>query len=500
MIQALAPRMPRGFSWVCLAIVAIAWAPSMTRAQTPDKPPGTDKPATDPAKAAEKSDKDKAKDEPIEERPTTEVFTDPNAKKTLTIFSPMNYAGPAIKVGNPPDDRSRVQSMATGIVNTDPEFLKRYVEYFATELTRRDYLNALLNPPANAKPTDPAARGLERAVDALTKPILDARATNKSEFLTAYTRILFESSLPKILENNYLSRIDAMIVLGMAGGTSSQALDVYVKELKKPDQVIWVKLWAARGLSNAAQNGKVDLDALRSIQAAEALVGFLEGNPKLPWPAQMRVLEALGSIRISMANLPRGKLDVASVVMKVLADPDSNFEVRSWAAWALGMMKVSPTVAPFNFGLIGEEVGQLAVEIGDQIVKEFDVNQANFERQKIQAEHLTSILLFQVYPAIIGEDGARDSGLIHSPHPNFGTSKIYLTKLDGLVKGIARGSYELIRAGGAAAKDRRNELDAKLAELKKFLAQGGPKDRRLVPGGPEFAPVAGQQVAGAPGP
>jgi hypothetical protein len=501
MIHALAPRMPRGFSWVWSAIVAVAWAPSLVVAQTAPPATGEAKPRPDDQKPA-------PKEEPADEAPDVEVFVDPNAKKALTTFNPLLYSGPQIKVANAGDDRARVQNMAARAVNTDPDFIKRYVEFFAVELTKRDNLNAVLNPPASQKPGAPESRYLERAVDALTKPIIDGKANENGEFLTVYRRALFESSLPKLLEanHNYLTRIDAMIVLGMAGSTAPNALDLYINQLKKPDQLFWVKLWAARGLTNAAQGGLVDLDASKANLGTESLVVFLDSDPKLPWPAQMRALEALGSLRVAIANSPRGKIDAASVAMRLLADPEAKPEVRAWAAWALGMMKIAPSVAPYNFDLIGHEIGELTGDLGRQIVREFDADPANFDRDKDLAAHLTSLLLFQVYPALIGqvypaqngEVRVRDSGLLNSTHPNAVAARPLLAKIDDRVKAVTREAFELLRAGGAGNKAKRNDLDAKLADLKSFLGQAIPKDRHLVPGGPEI-PAQGERVAGAAG-
>jgi hypothetical protein len=474
---------------VWLALALIAFAPRTIVAQAP------------PASKAEKPPAEEAKPEVNDvgddAKPSSEVFVDPNAKKALSIFSPLNLSpgGQAIKIGNPPDDRSKVQSMASRETNTDPTFLKRFVDYFAVELSKRDNLNAILNPSANMKPN----RALEQAVDALIKPLEAARANNNADFERVYARTLFESSLPKLLDNNYLSRIDAMIVLGMAGSTLPNALDLYTNQIKKPDQVVWVKLWAARGLTNATQHGKIDLEASKAARAVEAIVQLLEEDPKIPWPAQMRALQALGSLRHSVVNSPKAKVDVASLVMRLLADPESKAEVRAWAAWALGMMKVSNAVAPYNYTLIGHEIGNLAAELGKQIVEEYDRAPANFDKEKDQAAHLTSLLLFQVYPAIIGEEGVRDSGLNHSPHPNAGAAGPFLKKLDDKVKAVTRGAYELLRAGGVGNLARRNELDVKVTDLKSFLAQNLPKDRHLVPGGPEFELNPAQQVAGAPG-
>jgi hypothetical protein len=485
MTQAFATRMPRGFSWVWLAIATLALWPASVAAQ----PPGDDKkPPVDEAK----------KDDP-EPAPTEQVFVDPGAKKALTVFNPMNYNGRPIKVGGSGDDGSKIQNIASRLMNIDPDFMKNYIEFFTVELTKRENLNAVLNPPANLKPLDPASRALEKAVAALNKPIIDAKAIGNPEFLNVYERLLFESSLPKLLEpnHNYLSRIDAAIVLGMAGNPSAVALDLYINQIKKPDQLIWVKLWAARGLSIAAQEGEIDLDASKANQAAEALIGWLDSDPKLPWPAQMRALEALGSLRVATANTGQKRIDVASVAMRFLADPDASPMVRAWAAWALGVMKVPSGLTPYNFPLVGQEIGELVVDLGNRIVQEYDDAPADFDKQKDAATQLTSLLLFQVCPSLIGVERVRDSGLLRAPHKNAADARPFLTKLDDKVRAVTREAYDLLKTAGAGNKVARDRLDSKLADLKSYLAGTTPKDRHLVPGGPEFNPPPAEQVAGA---
>ncbi len=489
MIQAYATRMPSRFSWVWLSIVAVALTPASLMAQVAPPPKGEkNPPAGDP----------KPEEAPADQG--EEVFVDPNAKKALTVFNPLTFVGPPIKVGASGDDRAKVQSMAGRAINLDADFLKRYIEWFTVELTRRDNLNAILNPPQNLKPADPAARGVERAMDGLTKPIIDARANDNREFLVIYERLLFESKLPKLLESdhNYLSRLDAMIVLGMAGNPSPQSLDLFIAQLKKADQLVWVKLWAARGLSIAAKGGEVDLDASRANQATEALLALLESDPKLPWPVQMRALEALGSIRVSTASTSRNKIDSAPVLLKFLANTDGRSVVRAWAAWALGFIKAPSGGTNYNFSLAGHEIGQLAVELGSQIVEDYDDDPANFDKQKDQATQLTSLLIFQVCPSLIGQEGVRDSGLIQNRAA--AEARPFLTKLDDKVKAVSRQAYDLVRAAGAGNKAARDELDAKLADLKNFLASSKPKDRRFIPGGPEIPPHPAAEVAGAAGP
>ena len=483
MILAFAPRLPRGCSWIIPAALAASLGsfPGPSLAQGPDPkvaPPPAAKVA--PAKPAE-ADAVGSKGE---------VFVDPKAKAALAVFAPVSYFGQAIKVGNPPDDRSRMQNIVGRQENEDPAFMKRYVDFFASELSSKANLNALLNPGANPNPNSAATRGLERAVDALTKPLVDGRANKNEAFLRSYTRILFESSLPKLLENNYLTRIDAMIVLGMAGSPDAKALDLYTSQIEKSDQVIWVKLWAARGITNAAQEGRVNLDAAKTIQAAEALTGWLDSDPKLPWPAQMRALEALGSLRLALS--PRQKVDAASTAIKFLADPTAKLEVRAYAAWALGMMKV-PSGTSYNYSLLAQEIGELVVDLGDKVVEEYDAA-ADFDKENDGAAALTGLLLFRAVPAIAGEDGVNESGIARAP--GAGQVKPRLSKLEEKIKAAAREAYELLRAGGNNQKSRRNDLDAKLADLKTFLAAAPPKDRKLIPNGQEI-PENPAKVAGA---
>ena len=492
MTQAFTTRMPRGLSWVWMAIMGVALTPALLLAQTP--PVANDAP---------KAPADDSKGDEPEPAPTEQIFVDPNARKALTVFNPLTFQGTALRIAGAGDDRSKIQSMVGRTLNTDPDFVKRYVEFFAVELTKRENLNAILNPPPNLKPGDPPARALERAVDALNKPIIDAKAKENENkpFLDLYYRTLFESSLPKLVEpnHNYLTRIDAMIVLGMAGNPGPVALNFYVDQLKRDDQLVWVRLWAARGLTIAAQQGEINLDAAKANQAAEALIGLLDGDPKLPWPVQLRALEALGSLRVAVANTARGRIDAASVALRFLADNNAPSVVRAWAAWALGMMKVPGGVAPYNFALIGQEVGELAVELGNRIVEEYDDNPVNIDKNKDEMTRLTSLLLFQVCPSLIGMEKATESGLLRSTHRSAGDAKSFLTKLDDKVKAVTREAYELVRAAGSGNKSARDQLDSKLADLKGLLGTSSPKDRHLVPGGPEFSPGPAQQVAGAPG-
>ena len=67
--------------------------------------------------------------------------------------------------------------------------------------------------------------------------------------------------------------IEAMIVLGNT--RSLNAIDLFIKQLSNPNQTVWVKLWAARGLANVAQDGQIDVETQRGMTAGKAVVDFL---------------------------------------------------------------------------------------------------------------------------------------------------------------------------------------------------------------------------------
>ena len=168
-----------------------------------------------------------------------------------------------------------------------------------------------------------------------------------------------------MLDKHLLTRIEAMIVLGNT--RSPNAIDLFIKQLSNPDQTVWVKLWAARGLANVTQDGQIDLDAQRAMTAGKAVADFLEREKDLPWPVQVRALEALGALRQSSAAPLQGTADMASAALERLADPKARPEVRAWAAWALGLMRVNPQLAKYNYSLIAHYIGLLAADLGDKI-------------------------------------------------------------------------------------------------------------------------------------
>jgi hypothetical protein len=486
MIKALAPTMPRGCWWLLLSIVLTMGLPRAVRAQTEKKAADSTKPApksTGPsAKEAPKSgaaekDEPAKKEEPAGEdeddkSPGIEIFKDTRAEDALKVE--------IRSIGKLTNDTTirQVKIMAGGAANPDRETIRRFVDGMTYLLTNANNIKALIDPNSNASPSSSTARAVKEATADLLDPIYTAKATNNEAFLKMYGQVLIEK-LPPLLKSHLIPRVEAMIVLGQLG--SPDAMDIYTKQLTDPDQTVWVKLWAARGIDNATLHGRREVQGLA---AAKALADMLR-KETLPWPVQMRALEALGALRIAADPRSSSKADLASAAMGFLADPDARFEVRAAAAWAIGMMRGTSAISGFNYRLVAYNIGQVTAYLGEEVGDAF-------KDDKVRAEYWTGVLLNPIFHAVYGEPEARDSGLLKTSN-NLAAVK----QVADLVRPIAEKSILLIRTPGGNAEKAKQDLSAQVAALRSFLEKNPPGDGHLVPKGDEF-PLKKAQVAQAP--
>lgn len=516
MIKALAPRTRRGCSRVWLSIVLAgliatgaavvaqdtpkssgaatkkgdsssskkgATTPGVGASQPPASKTGGAPPTTKGADAAKKAADvapDEDADQPAQEG--SEVYKDPRAEKALTIFKTVPGLRPTS-----PQIIAEVRRMAAGESNPDPDTIEKFVLGMAYELTQRSNINALINPPPGQPSTSAAARAIQVASDNLLDALNTARAAQNATFLNAYVKKLIEV-LPKLLDNNLVARTEAVIVLGQTG--SPEVVPILLGQLKDPNQTVQVKLWAVRGITGAVGNGTrvSTLSAADAITAGKTISDFLEREKDTLWFLQMRGLEGLGSMRQAAVPTSLQKAEMATTAMKFLGNPDARPEVRSAAAWALGMLQVNPSITRYNFPLIAYDIGRLVAELGEK-------SNASFKTNPTRSQALTGLLVSPIYQAFNGVEGARESGLLHSPA--LGQSQSYVSKVADLSASVARASIELLRAPGGQQKARQAELSDRVAALKDYLDKNPPKDFRLVPGGPEFRPKQAQ-VADAP--
>ncbi|MBV8312887.1 MAG: hypothetical protein JO344_21090, partial [Planctomycetaceae bacterium] len=454
---------------VCLALVLTfaLLAPGRVLAQ----PPSSTKPAAakqdigaGKATAKAKGEADAAKDEGGADEPQTkvekkaddqppaepppdpsqtqkvspvEIFKDPNAEALLDV----KKYNPIRSVRMMPGDVEAVKVTA-GNPNAavDTTVIRRMVDGMVAQLTNTKNIQALIDPPPNMPAGSPTMRAIEEATRNLLEPIYMARAAQNTRFLTEYNRILLRSLQP-LLKHHLVPRVQAMIVLGQSG--NPEALKLFLDEIRNPRQTLWVKLWAIRGITNIKQNPSARLSAAQEIEAARVVAAQLDEKTKdMPWPLQLRALEALSSLRQGYIPAAPKNAEMAVAAMRILADPKARTEVRAEAARALGMMQITTAVPDYNSPLVAYAAAQLAAWVGDQIVASYSADKGT-PLNATKAEYLTALLVGPVYQAFEGQAGVRESGLLHG---NATAARSDIQKVADQIKPVAKAALELIRA------------------------------------------------------
>jgi hypothetical protein len=326
--------------------------------------------------------------------------------------------------------------------------------------------------------------------------------------------------LAPVLKNHLIPRVQAMIVLGQSGSTD--LLPTYVAQIKEPNQTVWVKLWALQGIVNAIEDGG-RLSGENQSQTAKVVADFLSTTEDIPWPVQLRALEALSALKQGYEPQHPERAAMASAAMKVLADSNAKPEVRSEAARALGLMQIATNVRKYNFPLVAHSIGTLAADLGTQInslIAERVTKAATTKTatapdaakpaaktpkakgkaaeqpppaaaaappstNPVKAKYLTALLVGPVYQAFDGVPGPRGEtgGLIRTAN---GDGVAYSQKVFDLVKNVAKASVDLIMAGSRQIGEKKKGLEARVRTLRDFLEKNAPPDRHLVQGGQDF--------------
>jgi hypothetical protein len=485
------------------------------------------------AKEAAEAEDEKGEAEaapPVNPGGTFETFKDERAEKALAVFKSV----PGLR-DCPQSIINQVKVMAATPGPVDRDTIERFVAGMAYRLIDKANINGLIAPPPGTRPGVDSSRAFKEASADLLDVLNAAKAARNAGFLHVYDQVLI-ATLPKVLDNNLMSRLEAMIVLGQTGDPS--AIPVYINQLKEKNQTVWVKLWAARGITNLVDGGtRVDqvLNVQQASSAAKALADFLEAEKDAPWPAQVRALEGIGAMRQASLPVNLNKVEMSAVAMRLLTDSEATPEVRATAAWALGQVRVNPAVSGYNFALVSYTIGQLAADFGGKAAASFPIpkpkarpaakdaakgaGKAAAEKEKAKAkeaaneaaaedpgdtadagnptlsEYLSGLLVGPLFQAFNGLEGSRDSGLLKQP--NLGQSASYVKQVADHQSAVARGAVELVRVAPGQVESRKNDLNNRVSALKVFLEQKPPKDFHLVPGGPEYQLEAAPAVKAA---
>ena len=486
----------------CSTVFLLALAPSPAPAQTSSKKTGSagsrapnqaqPKGAAPAAKAKGEADTTPAAPAPDTANPSpadpsqtqkvapNEIFKDKNAEQALDVNKFRAIISPPVT----PDEIMAVKGMASN-PNEIPDRpkIERVVQSLAAELTDHRNIQALIDPsPGKSNPA--VAQAIQNATTNLVEPLFLAQSAKNQAFLTIYQRTLIQK-LPPLLKNHLIPRVQAMIVLGESG--SPEALSIYENELKDGKQTLWVKLWALEGIRNIKQRGgRLTADA--ESRAGKLIADFLDNDGDLPWPVQLRALEALGALRQGFLPSQPRKAPMAHTAMRFLVDPEAKPEVRAEAARTLGLMQITTAVPKYNFALVAHATGQLAADLGAAIASTFSVKPPRADNLT-KARYLSALLIGPVYQTFEGVPGLNDSGLLHAfANP----AQDYVQKVLDQVKPVAQATVQLLGAPSKQIPELKTTLGKNVAALRDFLAKNPPPDRRLVPGEREFPePAAG---------
>jgi hypothetical protein len=491
----------------------------------PAQPPGSK--AQPPGKASQEkgataadADKDEAPGapdvnpgapvaDPVQTRRVSpiEVFKDPNAEAILDIGNlrplppaPFNDA-----------DLNQVKEWARNPnLQADRTLIDRVVRGLAARLTDRKSIQSLLEgPPQEAPRADTAKKGaavkkpqgdggkfIQNATTDLLEPIYLARGVKNDGFLKDYRRSLY-ISLPPLLKNHLVPRVQAMIVLGEAATPTPEALQLFQSEITNRSQTLWVKLWALEGITNIKRFGGRFTADLES-KAAKTVADFLE-KKDIPWPIQLRGLETLGALRQGFLPVQPDRAHMANSAMAFLADTDARLEVRAEAARTLGLMQVN-AVPNYNFRLVAHAAGMLAADVASQINEQYSDSPPRAVNPT-KARYLTALLVGPAYQCFDGVEGQSNSGILQTGRADVEALK-YVQKVFDLIRPMAQASVDLLNAPTQTYKAKKKTLADRTAALRSFLTQNPPPSRKLVPTGQDFGAAVAAAVAqpGAPGP
>ena len=195
-----------------------------------------------------------------------------------------------------------------------------------------------------------------------------------------------------------------------------------------------MKLWALEGISNIKKEGGRSTVNIES-KVARTISLFLDKQKELPWPIQMRGLEALGWLRQSGLPAEASKAYMANTAMQFLADTGAKFEVRAEAARALGLMQVN-AVPKYNFKLVAHYAGLLAADLASEINEQFSDSPPRSENPT-RAQYMTALLVGPVVPALRWGPGREQ---LRHPPVGEGRHRVPEVHPEGLRDGPAAGA------------------------------------------------------------
>ena len=290
-----------------------------------------------------------------------------------------------------------------------------------------------------------------------------------------------------------------MIVLGQAASPDTGRLQLFQNEIANTSQVLWVKLWALEGISNIKKDGRPFQRRRSRARSARTIAYFLDKQKELPWPVQMRGLEALGWLRQSGLPTDASKAHMANTAMQFLADTER--QVRGPCG---GRPRPGADAGERGTEVQFQAGGATTPGCSRRTWPPRSTSSSRTTRpgseNPTRAQYLTALLVGPVYQFFDGVQGESNSGLLQIGE---GRHRVPEVHPEGLRAWSSR--WRKPRSSCSVHRRRnsrtgKQKLAARVAELRTFLKQNPPPSRQLVESGREFGAEGEQAGAPASGP
>lgn len=451
---------------------------------------GTEARAQTQKKAAETKKGAAAKEAPKEKPPELpreitgpEVFRDNRARALLDNNFHQLFRQ---RTQQPALDKQFRDMAEKGAPN--PQLIQQYVQAQARELTDHKNIESMLDVAGEGPDTRkaPVFKALEEATERLTIALETANVRKNPAFRKEVVKALIAPGVgDELLKNHLYARTQYLIALAISG--DPLAVDPFIAVLGDPEQPSVLKLLAARGIEKIVSGGaKIEaLDGSTRIRCARAVSDFLKAESDGMWPALDQGLQTLGALRQDSFDPSKGDLEFLITAMTFLARSDAPVDVRSRAAWAIGMLRISPNTR-VNYRLIAHHAGHVGVELAEHTLADYDATSSDPSINDPAKEWVAQLVTRVVF-GLKGDPKLGESGIL--PMAARGGRGEDLKAVETITTDavdLAKSAVTLIQSAGTLRAQEKNNTTKATSELRGFLTKNPPKDVALFPKGPEF--------------
>jgi hypothetical protein len=452
-----------------------------------EQPPGTESQKDEPKQDQGKTDEPAAKKPedktpkslremgiPTDQEPWKGTRSKRDPVESLTISKPIPVPDPKS------EDRRKFEDLKkkADFKQEDLELLDRMTRYQVFSLTRLD------GPWKTNR-------------DEIEK-ILDNEGFGTDKFRREYKSLL-QKYLTQLLDNHLWTRVNAMKLLAKLEDEGN--IDLFVKQIRDPQQHEAVKLWAIKGIGQLGQRriSQVDLEA----RAVAALLDTLTQKGELQSFTRQTIVQALGAVGRPMRTAIKKDCEVSIELLKIMRDPANRRWDRHEAMIALAQLQI-PADIDYNFQLVAHEIGQFVADASAAALRDPAIDDLR-----------THLFLVFAHESLVGKQRVNsvskeavfylaDKAKRHPIAKTKGDPE-YVRALGEMVHKLAGTSLMVYKINqkpenlDARIKQIRAELkgmgfDQQINELNSLLQAKQPRSTKLTPEAPDLGPPP--QVAG----